>query len=161
MWGVGRHILKQEMLQWPHAMRVSFLGWKRYNGTTVDAWFCCSHHPTTTLIARFALIRHRRSNVLFYVRERRVPHARAARRALAALPGVLRRQILQYLSVPHIVSLKAWLRQMHPDVVETREARWSPAHSLRTSWYEIQRHLRLAAVMREGTPHGKKKPRLR
>lgn len=99
--------------------------------------------------------------MLFYVRERRVPHARAARRALAALPGVLRRQILQYLSVPHIVSLKAWLRQMHPDVVETREARWSPAHSLRTSWYEIQRHLRLAAVMREGTPHGKKKPRLR
>ena len=140
-------------------MRNLFLGWKRYNGTTIDACFRCYHHPTATLIARFALIRHRRSNVLFYVYERRVPHARAVRSALAALPGVLRLQILQYLRVPHIVSLKAWLRQqMHPRVVDAREAMWSPAHSLIISWYEIQRHLRLAAAMQRQKRAAKKRP---
>ena len=93
MW---REILRREMLQWPPHARAACTGCARSGASTVDARFRCAGHPAATLIARFALFRHCRSSVLYFVADRHVPHARAVRGALAAspLPLVLQRRVL-------------------------------------------------------------------
>ena len=165
MWCSCRYVLQREMRQWPPSMRAVFLGWKRCNGITVDACFRCIHRSTVTLVARFALVRHRRSNVLFFALERHVPHARAARGALAVLPGVLQNRVLGYLRVPRLLPLKAWLRRLRPPgaaaTTGSRAAGWSPADTLSRSWCEIQWHVRRAAASQDESSNGKKKPRLR
>ena len=159
MWGSYAHHLRREMRQWPRGMRAAWLGCKRHSSSTVDGYFRCDGYPGATLIARWALVPHCRSNVLFFVHKRRVPHARAVCDALWFLPDVLRNQILRYLRAPQVLPLKAWVRRRHPGF---REALWFPAHPLKESWHKIQRHLHLAAAQPGGTPPraAKKKPRL-
>ena len=141
-------MLQQEMLSWTPDMRAACTGCTRRGASTVDARFRCAGHPAATLIARFALLQHCRSNVLYFMEDRGVPHARAVCSALAAspLPGALQRLVLQCLRVPRVLPLKAWLRQRlgRRGAAALRGAAWAPAGPLHASWAQVQRHLRRA-----------------
>ena len=136
------------MLRWPPHVRAACTGWARSGASTVDVRFRCAGHPAATLIARFALFRHCRSSVLYFVADWHVPHARAVRGALAAspLPLVLQRRVLRCLRAPRVLPLKAWLRWRlgRRGAAALRGAAWAPAGPLHASWDQVQRHLRRA-----------------